>query len=124
MGLFGIAEVFSNLEQKTQARDVFQTRIEGLLPNRQDWKDSWGAILRGSVLGFFLGILPGGGAVVASFLSYAVERKFPGIRKTGNRRYRGVAGPSRPITRLPGELSSPLRPGIPSNVAMAMLLGP
>jgi putative tricarboxylic transport membrane protein len=110
MGLFGIAEVFSNLERKTQTRDVFQTKIEGLLPNRKDWKDSWGAILRGSVLGFLLGILPGGGAVVASFLSYAVERKVSKHpERLGSGVIEGVAGPeSANNSATGGGLHSPL----------------
>jgi putative tricarboxylic transport membrane protein len=108
MGLFGIAEVFSNLEQKTQARDVFQTRIEGLLPNRQDWKDSWGAILRGSVLGFSWASFPEEEPWWRPFSPMPWRGKFPGIRKNWEPALsRGWPGPSRPITRLPGELSSP-----------------
>jgi putative tricarboxylic transport membrane protein len=125
MGLFGIAEVFSNLEQKEQAREVFQTKIQGLLPTLQDWKDSWGAILRGSVLGFFLGILPGGGAVVASFLSYAVEKKISRhAEKLGTGVIEGVAAPESANNSATGGAFIPLFVlGIPSNVAMAMLLG-
>ena len=125
MGLFGIAEVFSNLEQKTQTREIFQTKIRGLFPNRKDWKDSWGAILRGSVLGFFLGILPGGGAVVASFLSYAVERKVSKHpERLGTGVIEGVAGPESANNSATGGAFIPLFVlGIPSNVAMAMLLG-
>ena len=60
MGLFGIAEVLDNLEKSIQERLIFQTSLSNLLPNRQDWKQSAGPIARGSLIGFFLGILPGG----------------------------------------------------------------
>ena len=69
MGLFGISEVFLNIDQKTQAKEIFQARVRELLPTLRDWKDSIGAILRGSFLGFSIGNLPGGGADVSSFLS-------------------------------------------------------
>jgi len=125
MGLYGIAEVFSNLEPKDQRVEVFQTEIKGLLPTVQDWKDSIGAILRGSVLGFLLGILPGGGAVVASFLSYAVERKISRHpEKLGTGVIEGVAAPETANNSATGGAFIPLFVlGIPSNVAMAMLLG-
>src|SRR5574341_414006 len=71
MGLFGIAEVLANVEREIR-REILKSSISGLLPTRQDWRDSAGPVTRGSVLGFFLGILPGGGAVISSFLSYAL----------------------------------------------------
>jgi len=61
MGLFGISEVLINIEAKFK-QEVLKTNITGLLPTLQDWKDSKWAIIRGSFLGFFLGVLPGGGA--------------------------------------------------------------
>ncbi len=73
MGLFGVAEVLLNIEQVIK-RDVIDAKITQLLPNKADWKVSAGPIGRGTLLGFFLGILPGGGAVVASFASYALEK--------------------------------------------------
>src|SRR6188768_1140286 len=69
MGLFGIAEVLLNTEQVIK-RDIINTKITHLFPSREDWKASTGPMARGTILGFFLGILPGGGAVVASFASY------------------------------------------------------
>ncbi|MGA2954520.1 MAG: tripartite tricarboxylate transporter permease [Thermodesulfobacteriota bacterium] len=125
MGLFGIAEVFSNIEEKTQAREIFQTKIKGLLPTVRDWKDSLGAITRGSLLGFFLGILPGGGAVVSSFVSYAVEKKISKHpEKFGTGVIEGVAGPESANNAATGGAFIPLFVlGIPSNVAMALLLG-
>ncbi len=125
MGLFGISEVFLNIEEKIKAREIFATKIRGLLPNWQDWKDSLGAILRGSLLGFFLGILPGGGAVVSSFLSYAVEKKISKHpEKFGTGVIEGVAGPESANNAGCGGAFIPLFVlGIPSNVAMALLLG-
>ena len=74
MGLFGIAEILVNIEQKLK-REMFKERISGLLPSRKDWAESAGPLARGSLLGFLFGILPGGGAVIASFLSYALEKR-------------------------------------------------
>jgi putative tricarboxylic transport membrane protein len=125
MGLFGISEVFINIEEKTKARVIFQTKIRGLLPTLRDWKDSLGAIARGSLLGFFLGILPGGGAVVSSFVSYAVEKKISKHpEKFGTGVIEGVAGPESANNAATGGAFIPLFVlGIPSNVAMALLLG-
>jgi putative tricarboxylic transport membrane protein len=101
------------------------TRIKGLLPTVRDWKDSLGAITRGSLLGFFLGILPGGGAVVSSFVSYAVEKKISKHpEKFGTGVIEGVAGPESANNAATGGAFIPLFVlGIPSNVAMALLLG-
>src|SRR4030042_7212420 len=75
MGLFGVSEVLVNLEKSVDL-SISKEKIKGLLPTLQDWKDSIGAILRGSVVGFFLGMLPGGTATVGGFAGYAVEKKF------------------------------------------------
>ena len=124
MGLFGISEVLLNIEQVVK-RDVFETKLQGLLPSLQDWKDSAGPMARGSVLGFLLGILPGGGAVISSFLSYAVEKrisKHPD--RFGNGAIEGVAGPESANNAATGGAFIPLMIlGIPPNVVMAMLLG-
>ena len=74
MGLFGISEVLLNLSSPSK-QEIYSTRISNLLPSLQDWKDSIRPIFRGSILGFFLGILPGGGAVISSFGAYALEKK-------------------------------------------------
>src|SRR4030042_2065401 len=74
MGLFGISEVLLNVEQSVD-RSIFETKITHLLPTLKDWADSIGSILRGTIIGFFLGVLPGGGAVISSFVAYAVEKK-------------------------------------------------
>ncbi len=75
MGLFGISEVLLNLEQGKEKQEIFATPAKGLFPTREDWRLSTMPILRGSMLGFFLGILPGAGAIIASFVSYAVEKR-------------------------------------------------
>ena len=94
MGLFGISEVLLNIEMKEEKREIYETKIRGLLPNREDWRMSAKPIARGSILGFLIGILPGGGAVISSFASYGVEKrisKHP--EKFGTGMIEGVAGP-------------------------------
>lgn len=124
MGLFGISEVLLNIEQVVQ-RDILKAKVKGLLPTAKDWKDSTGPIARGSLLGFFLGILPGGGAVISSFISYAIEKrvsKHPERFGTGT--IEGVAGPESANNAATGGAFIPLMTlGIPPNVIMAMLLG-
>lgn len=124
MGLFGISEVLLNIEQVVR-RDVLKAKLKGLLPTIKDWKDSTGPITRGSLLGFFLGILPGGGAVISSFISYAVEKrlsKHP--ERFGTGAIEGVAGPESANNAATGGAFIPLMTlGIPPNVIMAMLLG-
>lgn len=124
MGLFGISEVFLNLEE-TLTREVFKSRISNLLPNLKDWKNSIGPIFRGSILGFFLGILPGSGAFVASFASYAIEKKISKHpEKFGTGLIEGVAGPeSANNAGATGSFVPLLTLGIPSNAVMALLLG-
>ncbi len=125
MGLFGISEVLINLERSEEVRDVFQTKLKNLLPNRKDWKDSSGPIARGSIFGFLLGLIPGGGGLIASFISYAVEKKIsknPESFGTGD--IRGVAGPeSANNAGAQGAFIPMLTMGIPCNVVIAILMG-
>ncbi|MEI7670535.1 MAG: tripartite tricarboxylate transporter permease [Syntrophales bacterium] len=125
MGLFGISEVLLNLSQSEESRDVFKTKLRDLLPSKQDWRDSSGPIARGSILGFFLGIIPGGGGMIASFISYALEKKIsknPETFGTGN--IRGVAGPeSANNAGAQGAFIPMLTMGIPCNVVLAILMG-
>jgi putative tricarboxylic transport membrane protein len=125
MGLFGISEVFFNIEEIAKERLFFETKIKGLLPSWQDWKDSIRAILRGSVLGFMLGVLPGGGALIASFASYAIEKKVSKHpEKFGKGAIEGVAGPeSANNAAAEGAFVPMFTLGIPPNVVMALLLG-
>jgi putative tricarboxylic transport membrane protein len=122
MGLFGIAEVFSNLERIIK-RHVFQTKIKNIWPSLKDYAQSKWAILRGSVLGFLLGVLPGGGAILASFLSYGIEKKLSKEpERFGKGAIEGVAGPETANNAAAGGALIPLLSlGIPPNVVMAML---
>ena len=126
MGLFGIAEVLSNIEESTrQERTLLKEKITHLWPTLTDWKRSLGPIGRGSVLGFFLGILPGAGSLIASFLSYAIEKKISKHpEEFGQGAIEGVAGPETANNSGAGGAFVPLMAmGIPSNVIMAVLLG-
>jgi putative tricarboxylic transport membrane protein len=125
MGLFGISEVLLNLERSMAAREVQQTKIDHLLPNKQDWKDSSGAITRGSLLGFFLGLIPGGGGLIASFISYAVEKKMAkNPENFGKGDIRGVAGPETANNAgAQGAFIPMLTMGVPCNVVLAILMG-
>jgi putative tricarboxylic transport membrane protein len=124
MGLFGIGEVLTSMEESREV-DVLKTKIKSLLPNWKDWKDSIGAILRGTFLGFFLGMLPGGGAVLSSFLAYGVEKKVSKHpEKFGTGVIQGVAGPESANNSATAGAFIPLFTlGIPSNAVMALLLG-
>ncbi len=124
MGVFGISEVIINLEEVIR-REVFETKIKGLLPNREEWKRSKFPILRGTIIGFFLGILPGGGAAISSFISYGVEKKLSRHpERFGTGMIEGVAGPESANNAAVGGAFIPLFTlGIPANVVMAVLLG-
>ena len=122
MGLFGIAEVFTNLEAEIK-REIFATKIKNIWPSLADYAQAKWAILRGSVLGFLLGILPGGGAILAAFLSYAVEKRVSREpERFGKGAIEGVAGPETANNAAAGSSLIPLLSlGIPPNVVMAML---
>ncbi len=124
MGLFGISEVLLNVEQ-TLSQDILRTEIKHLLPTLQDWAKSAGAILRGTMIGFFLGILPGAGPVISSFVSYTIEKrisKYP--EKFGTGVIEGVAAPeSANNASAQGAFIPLLTLGIPPNVTMAILFG-
>ncbi|MGE5257026.1 MAG: tripartite tricarboxylate transporter permease [Hyphomicrobiales bacterium] len=124
MGLFGISEILLNLEQKID-RDIFKTKVKGLLPTMQDWIQAKWAILRGTVLGFILGILPGGGAVLSSFVAYAVEKRFSKHpERFGTGAIEGVAAPESANNAAAQSAFIPLLTlGLPANVVMALLLG-
>jgi putative tricarboxylic transport membrane protein len=126
VGLFGIAEILQNLEGSlVESREIYQTKIGGLLPTLQDWAQAKWAVVRGAVLGFFLGILPGGGAVLSSFVSYAVEKKISRYpEKFGTGVIEGVAGPETANNAAAQSSFIPLLSlGIPANVTMAVLYG-
>ncbi len=124
MGLFGISEVLLNLERKIKA-DIIRTKIKDLFPSRAEWRRSLGAIFRGTVLGFVLGIIPGGGTIIASFAAYGLEKKVskhPELFGTGV--IEGVAGPeSANNSATAGAFVPLLTLGIPSNLVTALLFG-
>jgi putative tricarboxylic transport membrane protein len=124
MGLFGVSEILLNVEQLAKS-EIVRRRIRDLWPNRDDWRASWAPILRGSGLGFVLGILPGGGPVTAAFMSYAVEKrvsKHP--QKFGSGAIEGVAGPeSANNAAVAGSMIPLLSLGLPANAVTALLLG-
>jgi putative tricarboxylic transport membrane protein len=124
MGLFGIAEVLENLGVLTKA-EIFAGKIKGLFPDREDWRRSIGPIARGSLLGFFLGLLPGVGAIVPQFLSYALEKKLSRHpERFGSGEIEGVASPEACNNAAVGGTFIPLLSlGIPSNAMTAILLG-
>ncbi|MBI5603274.1 MAG: tripartite tricarboxylate transporter permease [Deltaproteobacteria bacterium] len=124
MGLFGISEVLLNLASPEGGGDVFQTKLRDLLPTKKDWKDSTGPITRGSIMGFFLGIIPGGGGMIPAFISYAMEKKLARHPETfGQGDIRGVAGPeSANNSGAQGAFIPMLTMGIPCNVVLAILI--
>ena len=129
MGLFGIGEILYMAEsgEARASRDAikYSSKLRELLPDQYDWKMSIKPIGRGSILGFFLGMLPGGGAVISSFASYAMEKKFSKHpEQFGKGAIEGVAGPeSANNSAVSGAFIPLLTLGIPSNVVMALLVG-
>jgi putative tricarboxylic transport membrane protein len=123
MGLFGISEVLDNLEQNLENREIFETRIRNLWPSLKDWLEAKWAIVRGTLIGFFLGVLPGGGAILASFVSYAVEKKVSKHpERFGKGAIEGIAGPETANNSATGGGLIPLLSlGIPCNAIFAML---
>ena len=127
MGLFGVAELLIMAEGGARnAAPVAQpTRLSDLLPNAADWRRSIGPILRGTGLGFFLGLLPGGGATLASFSAYVVERRLAKEpERFGQGAIEGVAGPESANNAAAQSSFVPLLSlGIPANAVMAVILG-
>src|SRR5882724_6752228 len=124
MGVFGYAEIMRNLEQ-TESRDIVQSKITGLMPTIKDLKDSSGAIGRGTILGSILGILPGGGAVIASFAAYTFEKKIAkDPSRFGRGAIEGVAAPESANNAAAQTSFIPLLTlGIPPNAVMALMVG-
>ncbi len=122
MGLFGIAEILDNLDNTVQG-GVLSGTIGHLYPSVKDWLQAKGAIVRGTVIGFLLGILPGGGAILSTFVSYAVEKKVSkNPEKFGKGAIEGVAAPEAANNAAAESALIPLLSlGLPPNVNMAML---
>jgi putative tricarboxylic transport membrane protein len=124
IGLFGLTEVLSNVERLAKS-SVVTDRIRNLWPSLADWRASWRPMLRGSGLGFLLGLVPGGGPVTASFMSYALEKRLSDQpERFGKGAVEGVAGPeSANNAAVAGSLIPVLSLGIPGNPVTALLLG-
>ncbi|HNW64351.1 MAG TPA: tripartite tricarboxylate transporter permease [Piscinibacter sp.] len=127
MGVFGFGEIIANLGKPAEHREVFTKHVKGLWPTRQDFKDAFPAVLRGTSLGSILGVLPGGGALLASFAAYTVEKKMrgrPGEVAFGKGNIRGVAGPESANNAGAQTSFIPmLTLGIPPNAVMALMVG-
>jgi TctA family transporter len=124
MGIFGIAEIVANLEKK-EKRDIFSQAVGAILPSKDDLKRCTGTILRSTGLGSLLGILPGGGALLASFAAYALEKKIAmPPRNFGYGDIRGVAAPESANNAGAQTSFIPMITlGIPSNPTMALMIG-
>ena len=96
MGVFGYGEIIANLSRPSDQREVFTSKVQGLFPTMQDFKNMLPAVIRGTTLGSLLGVLPGGGALLAAFAAYTIEKKTklkPGEVPFGQGNIRGVAAP-------------------------------
>jgi len=124
MGIFGFAEIIKNLEQGEE-REVFVNKVGRLLPTWDDVKQAYPAVLRGTALGSLLGILPGGGAVLASFSAYTLEKKIAkDSSQFGKGDIRGVAAPESANNAAAQTSFIPLLTlGIPPNPVMALMVG-
>ncbi len=127
MGLFGFAEILSNLEkgQDQASRDLLTSKIEHLYPTWEDIKLSTGSILRGTAIGAFFGTLPGAGPTISAFSSYALEKKLAKHpEQFGKGAIQGVAGPESANNAAAQCAFIPtLTLGIPGSGTMALILG-
>ena len=126
MGVFGFGEIIANLGRPAEHREVFTKEVKGLWPTKDDFKDAWPSVLRGTALGSVLGVLPGGGALLASFAAYTLEKKV--VRKPrhpfGKGAIQGVAGPESANNAGAQTSFIPmLTLGIPPNAVMALMVG-
>lgn len=124
VGLFALGEVFKTILERDKEVGAI-AKIERILPTKQDLKDSAVPIVRGSLLGFFIGVLPGAGATLASFFSYVAEKKFSKHpEKFGKGAIEGVAGPESANNAASGGAMIPLLTlGIPGSGTTAILMG-
>jgi hypothetical protein len=127
MGVFGYGEIISNLSLPEEDREVFTSGVTGLFPTAEDFKNMIPAVLRGTALGSILGVLPGGGALLAAFAAYTVEKKTklrPGEVPFGQGNIRGVAAPESANNAGAQTSFIPLLTlGIPPNAVMALMVG-
>ena len=126
MGVFGFGEIIANLGQPEEHREVFTKEVKGLWPTKEDFKEAWPSVLRGTALGSILGVLPGGGALLASFASYTLEKKVVRNPRVpfGKGAIQGVAGPESANNAGAQTSFIPmLTLGIPPNAVMALMVG-
>jgi putative tricarboxylic transport membrane protein len=127
MGVFGYGEIIANLSRPDDEREVFTAKVSGLFPTKEDFKRMVPAVLRGTALGSALGILPGGGALLAAFAAYTIEKKTklkPGEVPFGKGNIRGVAAPESANNAGAQTSFIPLLTlGIPPNAVMALMVG-
>ncbi len=124
MGIFGLGEIAINLEHAS-SRESMVKKVSGLWPTREDWRRMCAPIVRGTMLGAVLGLLPGGGAALASFGAYALEKKVsPNRAEFGKGAIEGVAAPEA-ANNAGAQMSfvPMLTLGIPTNVVMALMIG-
>jgi putative tricarboxylic transport membrane protein len=124
MGLFGVGEVLYSLEESDE-KQLITGEISQIWPGKKDLAAAAGPIARGSVMGFLVGLLPGGGAVIASLLSYAMEKRISRHpEEFGKGAIEGVAGPESANNAAAGAAFIPLLTlGLPSNAVMALIFG-
>jgi len=124
MGVFGVGEIIRNLETES-SRTLIASKVTGLWPNKEDFKRIAAPTIRGTLLGSALGILPGGGAMLASFAAYSLEKKVSrNAKEFGHGAIEGVAAPE--AANNAGAQTSfipMLTLGIPSNPVMALMIG-
>src|SRR5215468_6081001 len=125
IGMFGVVEIIRNLEQPDVGRSAITARFRDLWPSMKDFHESWRAVIRGTFLGAILGILPGGGVVLASFAAYTLEKKIAkDPSRFGKGAIEGVAGPESANNSAAQTSFIPLLTlGLPSNAIMALMMG-
>jgi putative tricarboxylic transport membrane protein len=124
VGMFALGEVFTTVSKGDVAAQEF-AQIGRIMPSRQDLRDSLLPILRGSVMGFFIGVLPGAGPTLSSFISYTMEKKLSKTpERFGKGAIEGLAGPESANNAAAGGAMIPLLAlGIPSSATTAILMG-
>ena len=125
IGMFGVVEIINNLEKREYMNAPMTATLSSFWPTMKDFHDSWRAVVRGTFVGAILGILPGGGAVLASFASYTVEKKIAkDPSRFGKGAIEGVAGPESANNSASQTSFIPLLTlGLPSNAVMALMMG-
>jgi len=123
MGLFGVGEILLSMEKPVL--EIIKTKFTDLLPKKEEWKVSTGAIGRGTVIGFFLGLIPGIGAIIPTFLAYVVEKKVSKHpEKFGTGVIEGVASPETANNSYANGAMVPLLTlGIPGSPTLAVIMG-